>query len=94
MTRASTRLDVRLPWVGLGAAFVLVALALLILAVTGWNVHVNHFPPLHADWGPRVGPGTVPALAIAALASWRALAVAEQASWRALLLWSFLAALA
>ncbi len=94
MTRASTRLEVRLPWIGLGVALVLVALAMLIPAVTGWDVHVDYFPPLHAYWAPRVGPGTVPALVIAALASWRAYVVAEQASWRSLLLWSFLAALA
>ena len=25
--------------------------------VTGWDVHVRHFPPLHADWDPRVGRG-------------------------------------
>ena len=25
-----------------------------------WNVHVFSFPPLHAEWDPRVGPGTDP----------------------------------
>ncbi|MEP6816184.1 MAG: hypothetical protein ABI873_11600 [Marmoricola sp.] len=89
-----TSIESRLPWVGLGVAFVLVALAMLVPAVTGWDVHVLSFPPLHADWAPRVGPGTPAALLVAGLATWRALEVAEQASWRLLLLWSFAAALA
>jgi len=83
-----------LPWIGLGVAFVLVAAAMLVPAVSGWNVHVFTFPPLHADWDPRTGPGTLPALVIAALATWQAFHVAERASWRTLLLWSFVAALA
>lgn len=84
----------RLPWIGLVVAFVLVALAMLVPAVTGWDVHVMTFPPLHADWDPRLGPGTLPALGIAALATWQAVHVAERASWRTLLFWSFLAGLA
>ena len=31
------------------------ALAMAVPAVTGWYVHVNSFPPLHAEWDPRVG---------------------------------------
>jgi hypothetical protein len=84
----------RLPWIGLGVAVALVTLAMLVPAVTGWNVHVNTFPPLHADWDPRVGPGTLPAVVIAVLATWQAIRVAEHASWRSLLLWSFVAGLA
>jgi hypothetical protein len=83
----------RLPWVGLGTAVGLAALAMLVPAVTGWDVHVLSFPPLHADWDPRVGPGTVPAVVLAALATRRAIVVAERASWRTLLLWCFVAAL-
>ena len=84
----------RLPWIGLGIAFGLVALAMLVPALTGWNVHVFTFPPLHADWVPRLGPGTLPALVIAALATRWSIEVADRASWRRLLLWSFVAALA
>ncbi|RLV49076.1 hypothetical protein D9V37_10910 [Nocardioides mangrovicus] len=84
----------RLPVVGLVVAFLLAAAAMLVPAVSGWNVHVNSFPPLHAEWLPRLGPGTAPALLLAALASWRAVDLAQRASWRALLAWSFVAALA
>ena len=38
----------------------LMALAMALPAATGWYVHVHHFPPLHADWDPRVGPGHRP----------------------------------
>jgi hypothetical protein len=73
------------PWWGLAVAAALVVLAMAVPAVTGWNVRVRHFPPLHADWDPRVGVGTVAALAIAALASWRAVDAAERLSWGRLL---------
>jgi hypothetical protein len=94
MTANRSRPEHPLPRVGLGVGLGLVALAMLVPAVTGWDVHVISFPPLHADWDPRLGPGTVPALIIAALATWRAVEMAERASWRTLLLWSFVAALA
>ena len=25
--------------------------------MTGWDVHVRYFPPLHAEWDPRIGTG-------------------------------------
>ncbi|HEY2636314.1 MAG TPA: hypothetical protein VGI54_02915, partial [Solirubrobacteraceae bacterium] len=63
-------------------------------AATGWNVYVHHFPPLHADWDPRVGPGTLPALALAALAACFAVSAAESLSWRRLLAAAFVGGLA
>lgn len=53
--------------VGLVAAVVVMAAAVLVPGITGWRVHVISFAPLHADWAPRVGPGSVPAVAIAVL---------------------------
>lgn len=43
---------------GVVIVLVLIAAAIAIPALTGWNVHVNSFPPLHAEWMPRIGPGT------------------------------------
>jgi hypothetical protein len=79
---------------GLGAAILLVALAMAVPAVTGWNVHVRHFPPLHADWNPRVGPGTLPAVVLAVLGAWQAVPLAGRLPWRRLLAATYLAGLA
>ncbi|MDQ6642166.1 MAG: hypothetical protein M3Y66_06705 [Actinomycetota bacterium] len=84
----------RLPWLGLGVGVALVAVAMLVPALTGWDVYAGTVPPLNADWAPRVGPGTLTALVIAFLATWRAREVTQRASWRTLLVWSFVAALA
>jgi hypothetical protein len=63
-------------------------------ALFGWDVHVRSFPPLHAAWQPRLGPGTLPAIAIGAL-SWRyAVTLAERMSWGRLLLSSYAGGLA
>jgi hypothetical protein len=79
---------------GLGVAFALMALGMLVPAATGWYVHVNHFPPLHADWDPRVGRGTVPALVVGVLGAQRAVDLAERLPWRRLLVRVFVAGLA
>ncbi len=55
-------------------------------AVTGWDVHVRYFPPLHAEWDPRVGTGTVPSLLVGALAVWFSVGLAQRLPWRMLLL--------
>ncbi len=91
MTRSPSS---RLPWLGTGVAVALVVVAIALPAAFSLDVHVDAFPPLHAVWAPRVGPGTLPAILLAALASWRALEVAEQTSWWRLLGWAFVAALA
>ena len=79
---------------GLSAAVVLVVLSMAVPAVTGWDVHVNSFPPLHAEWRPRVGPGTVPALLVAAVLALWAVDLADRLSWGRLLVATFLAGLA
>lgn len=84
----------RAPLVGAAVAVLLMAAAMLVPAATGWNVEVKSFPPLHALWDPRVGPGTVPAVLLAVLATLFAAQVAEREPWPRLLLWTFLAALA
>ena len=81
------------PW-ALGVGVALMGAAMAVPAVTGWDVHVRWFPPLHAIWEPRVGPGTVPALLLAALGSAYAGPLAERLSWRRLLLASYGAGLA
>src|SRR5690349_18050518 len=84
----------RLPWVGLGVALCLVALAYAIPRTTGWDPHVGDFPPLNADWHPRVGPGTIPALVLAVLAVRYATGLAERLGWVRLLTLSYATGLA
>ena len=79
---------------GLAATVALMGAAMIVPAATGWDVHVRWFPPLHADWGPRVGVGTLPALAVAGLAARYAVDLAERLSWRRLLAVVFAAGLA
>ncbi len=59
--------------------------AMVAPAATGWYVHVNSFPPLHAEWAPRVGVGTVPSIALALLASRYAIDLSDRLPWRRLL---------
>ncbi|MFL6158626.1 MAG: hypothetical protein ACJ72D_21260 [Marmoricola sp.] len=84
----------RAPWIGLLGAVALVALAMAVPAITGWDVNVKTFPPLHADWKPRVGVGTGPAVLIALLAVRYAVDLAATLPWRRLLGLTFLAGLA
>jgi hypothetical protein len=81
-------------WIGLLVALALIAAAMLVPELADWDVHVHSFPPLHAEWDPRVGVGTVPALLLAALASWRAVDLAARLSWGRLLLCVYAAGLA
>ena len=79
---------------GLAATVALMAVAMLVPAATGWDVHVRWFPPLHAVWGPRVGVGTLPSIVLAFLAARSAVDLAERLSWRWLLAAVFAAGLA
>jgi methylthioxylose transferase len=90
----ATRRADRAAWAGLAAAVLLVALAMAVPAVAGWNVHVRHFPPLHADWNPRLGPGTLAAVVLAAVGAWQAVTLAERMPWRRLLATTYAAGLA
>lgn len=81
-------------WVwGVAVALLLVAAAMLVPWLTGWRVFVD-FPPLHAVWLPRLGPGTVPAVLVGALAVWFGGRLAARMRWRWLLLVAFVAGLA
>lgn len=84
----------RWPRFGLVAALGLMTLAIVIPALTGWRVEMSSFPPLHAGWLPRVGPGTIPALLLAVGGSLYAVQLAEALPWRRLLLVVFGAGLA
>ena len=79
----------RLAWVGLALSIALIAAAIIVPAITGWQVWANHFPPLHAQWAPRVGPGTIPALVLAAFAARYAVDAAARLPWRTLLIAAF-----
>ncbi len=80
--------------VGLAGALALVAVSMAVPEVFDWDVHMRSFPPLHAEWMPRLGVGTVPAVVIGALACWRAVSLAESLTWGRLLLTSYAAGLA
>jgi hypothetical protein len=80
--------------VGLAVALVLMAAAMLVPLVTGWNVHVKSFPPLHADWLPRLGPGTAPALLLGAAVVVFGGRLARSLPWPRLLVAAFLTAAA
>ena len=77
------------PLIGLLAAVGLAAFALILPAITGWDVHMRWFPPLHAIWDPRVGPGTLPAILVGALACRYAVPLADRLTWKRLLLTSY-----
>ena len=77
------------PFAGLAFGILLAAVAMALPAITGWDVHVRHFPPLHADWDPRLGPGTLPAVLLGGLAILWAVPLAERLRWRTMLLASY-----
>ena len=82
-----------LPFTGFFVAVALAGWAMALPALTGWDVHVRYFPPLHADWDPRLGVGTVPAVLIGVLAVWQAIPLALRLSWGRLLVASYAAGL-
>ncbi len=82
------------PWIGLAVAVALIVLAIVVPWARGQSVHVDSFPPLHADWLPRVGPGTIAALVLAVLAIRYAVDGAARLPFRWLLLAAFAVTLA
>ncbi|GGJ79008.1 membrane protein [Agromyces bauzanensis] len=72
-------------WIGTSVALALIAAAILVPVITGIDPYVNSFPPLHAEWMPRIGWGTVPAIAVAVLAARSAVGLAARLQWDALL---------
>ena len=80
-------------------AVALVAAAVAIPLLTGWDVHARNdghveLAPWHGWWEPHVGPGTLPSVLLAGLALWGALRAATALSWRRLLVVAYLASLA
>ena len=54
---------------------------MVIPAATGWQVYVD-LPPLHAEWRPRVGWGTLPAILLGVLAVRYAVVSRRGSRWR------------
>lgn len=79
-------------WGG-AVAVVLIAAAIAIPALSGWNVRVKSFPPLHAEWMPRIGPGLPVAIAMGVLAVMFAPRLSARLRWVPLQLIVFGAAL-
>ncbi|MPZ60873.1 MAG: hypothetical protein GEU93_06175 [Propionibacteriales bacterium] len=69
-------------WSGL-AGLVVVVLLVAAAAVVPVYVVDPHIPspPLHNHWGPRAGPGTVPAVVIALLVVWWGRRIAQHIPW-------------
>ena len=82
------------PWIGFGAAVLLVVASAVAPRVFGWDVQAGQVPPLLAGFRPHVGPGTLPALAIGVLVVVFGRRFAERSRWPLLLAVSFLAAAA
>ena len=71
----------RAPLAGVFVAVGLAGLAMALPALTGWDVHVRYFPPLHAEWDPRTGSRHAsPPLLVGALAVWFSVGLAERLS--------------
>ena len=76
------------------AGLAVVAAAFIVPAVFQWHVHADAFAPLSADWQPRFGIGTVPAVAIGIAVVARGISAAQWLRWPALLAGSFALSLA
>ena len=79
---------------GLLVTLALMATAVIVPWAFDWYVHVHSWPPLHAEWDPRVGPGTLPAVVLAVWGGWTVVPLAERVPWRTLLVLSFTVGLA
>ena len=84
----------RLPFTGLMTALGLMALSMAVPAVFDWNVRVNSFPPVHAEWMPRAGVASAVALVLAGLVGWKAVDWADSLPWGRLLVVTYVATLA
>src|SRR5690242_12086786 len=86
------------PWAGTVAVLALVAAAFLVPPLADWQVwarrHPPPLPPLHGYWQVKVGPGTLPSLALAALALRYGDRSARRLGWPALLTVSYVVGLA
>ncbi|MGA8257769.1 MAG: hypothetical protein WB767_14445 [Nocardioides sp.] len=91
----------RAPWVGLAGALLLVAASIFLPTLLGWEVFSRAKPelpgsidPLHAFFEPRwFGPGTLPALLLAALGVRYGAMLADRLPWPRLVALAYLAGL-
>jgi len=88
------QLGARAPWWGLLVAVTLMAVAMVLPAALGWDVHLLEVPPLHAEWQPRVGPGTPAAVLVGITGLFGATRAAQKWPWGRLLLGSFVLSVA
>jgi hypothetical protein len=79
------------PWVGVALSVTLMVLAMALPRLFSWDVKAFYFPPLTGVWDPRVGPGTLPAIALGALAVRYGFTVAGTTRWPYLLGWVYVA---
>ena len=94
MPSTSAAVSTRAAWWGLGVAIALVVAAVAVPAAADWDVQALSFPPLRGEWEPRLGPGTVPALVVAALAVVYAGRACERWPWPRVLAGAFALCLA
>lgn len=86
MVRVTDRLKSgRAALLSAAAAVVLVGASIIVPRATGEEVEVN-WPPLHADWDPRIGLLTIPAVLIGVLLVVVLPRLAAASSWRRTLL--------
>ncbi len=74
----------------------LMVVAMALPDALDWDVRLFkfHFEPLQADWEPRVGPGSLPALLVGTAGLIGAAAAAQKWPWHRLLLGSFVLSVA
>jgi methylthioxylose transferase len=75
--------------VGYASAVALMAVAMIVPAIFGWDVHAVEVAPLNAVADARVGPGTLPAIALGLAGAWWAPRLARSLSWPRLLAAAF-----
>ena len=94
-TRRPARIEpVRWANRGFAAGVLIVGLGLVVPAVFQWHVYASAFAPLSAHWLPRVGLGTVPAIAIGVAVALRGTAAAQRLPWPLLLAGAYVVSLA
>lgn len=79
----------RWPARGYAIAVAVMLLGLIVPVLFHWAVHAHSFAPLSALWRPRLGPGTVPVLALGVASVLWAPRLASTLSWPALLAGAF-----
>lgn len=78
--------------VGIAVTITIMVLSHVLVKEFDWDVRSRNYPPLHATWMPRTGPGTPFAIATAVLLLVVGLRIARTWSWRWLMLFAGVAA--